>query len=267
MSNSERSTVRAMTYNIRHGLGMDGVLDLGRIARVIAAETPDIVAVQEVDRFWSRSGGIDQAEHLAELLGMDWRFAPNLEMPPERPGEPPVQYGVMLLSRFPIHSWHHTLYPQVVGWESRGLLEIDVEIESGQRLVAMCTHFQVDGKEGCEESLRQRTEQIAIMAERASSRGIPVIMMGDYNATPDAPELAAVLGSGTGWHDAWHVAGRASNGMTIPAHPDREPERRIDYILTNAASTVIGCEVRITPETRLASDHFPVIADLQPDVG
>jgi endonuclease/exonuclease/phosphatase family metal-dependent hydrolase len=147
------------------------------------------------------------------------------------------------------------------------MLEIEVEIAPGQQLVAMCTHFQVDGRDDREESLRQRTGQIAIMAQRASSLPLPVIMMGDFNATPDAPELAPLLGRESGWTDAWSAAGTGSNGMTIPAAPDREPERRIDYIATNAASRVIGCEVRITPETRLASDHFPVIADLMPDFG
>ena len=34
-----------MTYNIRHGRGIDGKVDLGRIAEVIAARDPDVVTL------------------------------------------------------------------------------------------------------------------------------------------------------------------------------------------------------------------------------
>ena len=43
--------LRLVAYNIHHGEGMDGKLDLERIARVIAAEKPDLVALQEVDHY------------------------------------------------------------------------------------------------------------------------------------------------------------------------------------------------------------------------
>ena len=66
--------LRLVAYNIHHGEGMDGKLDLERIARVIAAEKPDLVALQEVDKGCKRSGSIDQAAKLAKLLKMDHRF-------------------------------------------------------------------------------------------------------------------------------------------------------------------------------------------------
>ena len=66
--------LRLVAYNIHHGEGMDGKLDLERIARVIAAEKPDLVALQEVDKGCKRSGSIDQAAKLAEFLKMDHRF-------------------------------------------------------------------------------------------------------------------------------------------------------------------------------------------------
>jgi len=53
MSNSK--TIRIMTYNIHHGAGIDGKVDIDRIAKVIARENADIVALQEVDRGVERS--------------------------------------------------------------------------------------------------------------------------------------------------------------------------------------------------------------------
>ncbi len=54
-------SLELMSYNIRHGVGMDGVLDLERIAEVINRERPDLVALQEIDRNCTRSGNRDIA--------------------------------------------------------------------------------------------------------------------------------------------------------------------------------------------------------------
>jgi len=62
--------LRLVSYNIHHGQGLDGKLDLVRIARVIKKHQPDFVALQEVDNKASRSGKVDQAAELAKLLGM-----------------------------------------------------------------------------------------------------------------------------------------------------------------------------------------------------
>ena len=60
--------LRVMSYNIRHGWGMDSPnheITLERTARVIADQKPDVVLVQEVDKKTTRSNGVDQAEKLA----------------------------------------------------------------------------------------------------------------------------------------------------------------------------------------------------------
>ena len=62
--------MRILTYNIHHGEGLDGRIDLPRIAAVIAAQRPDLVALQEVDRNARRSGGVDQAAELGRLTGL-----------------------------------------------------------------------------------------------------------------------------------------------------------------------------------------------------
>ena len=52
-----QSTLRLMSYNIRHGAGLDERLDFDRIAEVINREHPDVVALQEVDSVTQRIGG------------------------------------------------------------------------------------------------------------------------------------------------------------------------------------------------------------------
>src|SRR5438034_4827714 len=90
--------IRVMTYNIHVGVGMDKKLDLARIAGVINAQHPDLVGLQEVDRGVERTQRIDEIAELAKLTHMDYAFAFNLRY---QGG----QYGVAILSRFPISSF------------------------------------------------------------------------------------------------------------------------------------------------------------------
>jgi endonuclease/exonuclease/phosphatase family metal-dependent hydrolase len=53
---AEPLRLRVMSYNIHHGEGVDGKVDLPRLAGVIRAEAPDIVALQEVDQKTDRTG-------------------------------------------------------------------------------------------------------------------------------------------------------------------------------------------------------------------
>ena len=57
---------RAMTFNIHNGVGVDGGLDLDRVAATVAAHQPDVVGLQKVDRHWSgRRGFVDKVRVLA----------------------------------------------------------------------------------------------------------------------------------------------------------------------------------------------------------
>ena len=87
--------LRVLTYNIHHAEGVDGKFDLGRIARLIKKEKPDLVAVQEVDVKTRRSDGVDQAAELARLTGMHYFFGKFMDY---NGGE----YGQMVLSKHPI---------------------------------------------------------------------------------------------------------------------------------------------------------------------
>src|SRR6266550_6659404 len=98
-----KRTLRVMTYNIHVGVGMDKKLDLKRIADVINDQHPDLVGLQEVDRGVKRTQGIDEIAELARLTRMQFVFAHNLDY---QGG----QYGVAILSRFPILTTDHRKY-------------------------------------------------------------------------------------------------------------------------------------------------------------
>src|SRR5262249_48709713 len=128
-----KRTLRVMTYNIHVGVGMDKKLDLQRIAAVINSERPDLVGLQEVDRGVKRTEGKDEIVELANLTKMQYAFAHNLDF---QGG----QYGVAILSRFPIRNIDHRKYENKREAERRGMIRVEVEF-SGQVVNFVTTHL------------------------------------------------------------------------------------------------------------------------------
>ena len=77
---------RILTYNVHRCLGTDGRLSPSRIADVIAAYEPDVVALQELDVGRSRTGGVDQAHAIARAIGMHVHFHASLTVLEEKYG-------------------------------------------------------------------------------------------------------------------------------------------------------------------------------------
>ncbi|WP_237088696.1 endonuclease/exonuclease/phosphatase family protein [Paenibacillus larvae] len=49
---------RVVTFNIHHGRGTDRKLNLDRIAQVIEKSQADVIALNEVDKYFSRRASI-----------------------------------------------------------------------------------------------------------------------------------------------------------------------------------------------------------------
>jgi len=77
--------IKIVTYNIQFGQGRDGKVDISRI--VDALQGADVIALQEVDRFWDRSGLSDQVASLVESFpGYDYAFGPGVDQASGRAG-------------------------------------------------------------------------------------------------------------------------------------------------------------------------------------
>ena len=71
--------MRLVSYNIQYCTGKDGTVDVGRV--VAEVENADIIAMQEVDRFWSRSGMTDQVEEITRRLpDHHWVYGPGIDL-------------------------------------------------------------------------------------------------------------------------------------------------------------------------------------------
>ena len=237
-------SLTVMSFNIRHGVGTDNLLDLDRIARVITTSGAELVGLQEVDRhFGARSNFVDQATYLAGVLGMDVAFGANLDLDPLAPGQPRRQYGNAILTRHRITAQDNTLLPRLATSEQRGLLHVTVDVH-GTPVEAYATHLQVD-------SPAERSQQVAAILGIIGTPDASVVLLGDLNATPDTPEVAAMVDQLT---DAWAAAG-VGDGNTFSS---QTPTTRIDYVLTSRDVTARAAAVIASD----ASDHRPVVASL-----
>lgn len=231
------------TFNIHHGVGVHGRLDLDRTAETVTEAGLDVVALQEVDRMWSaRSAFVDQAGYLADHLGMHLAFGACIAR--ARGADQPREYGTALLSRHPIDKAENTLLPRPRGGEQRALLKADVDV-GGVTLRCIATHLQ-------HRSRTERLAQVEAINATILGRDVPTVLLGDLNARPGSPEIAAITRNLV---DAWRVVG-GTDGYTFSA---RSPHVRIDYVL---ASPDIRIEAARVVRTK-ASDHLPVSVDLR----
>lgn len=235
---SKRSTVRVLCYNIHHGEGTDGKVDLPRVARVIKAADPDLVALQEVDDKTKRTGGVDQTAELTRLTGLHGKFGKAIDY--EGGG-----YGQAILSRFPIgESTVHTL-PGMPKREQRIAFEVKLKV-NGRDLSCVTTHLH-----HIEASLRE--QQAAKLNELFGAADRPIILAGDLNATPESKPVALVK-------DKWTIASADPRLLTYPSD---KPVKQIDYVLFRPANRFQVVEAKVVEE-RVASDHRPVLVVLEP---
>lgn len=229
-------TLRVLCYNIHHGEGTDGKVDLPRLAKLIRAADPDLVALQEVDDRTRRTGGIDQTAELARLTGLHGRFGKAIDF--QGGG-----YGQAILSRFPIaDAAVHTL-PGMPEREQRIAFEARLKID-GRDVSFVTTHLHHQ-----EPELRER--QAAKLNDLFADADRPVILAGDLNATPDSKLVATLSGKWT----------TATAGPALFTFPAAKPTKQIDYILFRPAGRFRVISATVIDEP-VASDHRPVLAVL-----
>jgi len=231
-------TVRVASYNIRHGAGADERVDLERTAEVLRGTRADIVALQEVDERVRRSGGVNQAERLGELLGMHHAFGSFMDYQDGR-------YGLALLSRRPIASVDVVRLPE--GNEPRVALAASIEQANGTLLTVVVVHFDWVGDDTF------RYAQAEVVAHYLDGLAGPYIVLGDFNDQPGSRTI-----------ELFRARAReaAKPPAQRPTFPATAPEREIDFIFAAPAAHWAVDSVAVIPEI-VASDHRPVLARLR----
>lgn len=241
-----KAVLKVMSYNIHIGNPPskgDGFVDLEATANAIKSAAPDLVALQEVDKFTTRSGPtLDQARRLGELTGMHYYFAKALD---RSNGE----YGVAILSKFPIKSTSRYSLPVNAGTgaELRVVGIVQVDLPNAKKIYFVSTHF--DHLAESNRALHSRELLKAIQPYKDA----PVIIGGDFNMPASS--------------DTWNILkteltmGCSSCPATFPA---TNPNTAIDFLLLNKqAASYFNIKSYKTVTERYASDHLPIIAELE----
>lgn len=230
-----RRGLTVATWNIR--AGKDASLD--DLADRIAALDADVVALQEVEVGTKNAAGLDQSWELAKRLDMERAFTSTLA----RDGG---LYGVALLSKRPIRSIKRIELPGAMGLEPRVVLDALVDDDDGRPLHVLVTHADVLPWAGARHAT-------AIAAAIKSRVGEGVVLLGDFNLTPNVRELGDLVRAGL--HD---TVAPFDSRPTGPPWPTRS---RIDYVFMDSpmASRVEAAAVVDTD----GSDHLPVVVRLR----
>jgi endonuclease/exonuclease/phosphatase family metal-dependent hydrolase len=224
-------SVTVVNYNIQSGFSRDDEFDLERQARLIEAQNPDVVVLQEVSRGWPVTTGVDQLSWLSRRLDMPYVWGPSA-------GD--SLWGLAVLSRAPMHDADMTIY-SVTNNLRRGVLSVRIETTSGD-LWVFATHLD-NGAKAADIRLQQVQELVQVWGGRA-----PAIIAGDFNASPSSDVVAVVTSAG--FDDA---------GSRLGPDADSSGDgSRIDYIFASAGITVES----VTMPDEWASDHLPIVATL-----
>lgn len=234
----EKPTLRILCYNIHHGEGTDGQVNLLRQARVIRAADPDFVALQEVDDQTRRTGGVDQTAELARLTGLFGRFGKARDY--DGGG-----YGQAILSRVPVEAGTVHSLPGMPGRERRIAFEVQLTLE-GRELTFVTTHLD-------HQLPLDREQQATRLNELYGKSKRPVILAGDLNAVPDSKPLKILA-------EQWTVTSANRELLSFPAD---KPNRLLDYVLFRPTQAFRILDVQILDES-VASDHRPVLVVLEP---
>ena len=237
-----------MTYNVHRCVGTDGQLAPARVAEVIARHGADVVALQELDVARPRTALGDQPALLAKHLRMEYHFLATVRLKDE-------QFGDAVLSRLPMRLVKAGGLPALVAkprLEPRGAVWVEVDCD-GRQVQVINTHLSLNPAE--------RLAQIGtLLGPEWLGDGRcrdPRLLVGDFNAWQGSAgyrRLRGVLSDAQQWP-----------GQAWPRHtfPSRLPVLRLDHVFHGPGLTVRDVKVPRDRLTRTASDHLPVVVELE----
>ena len=232
-----------MSYNIRHGVGLDTILDLSRSAKIIKSQAPDLCGLQEVDNFCLRSDSIGQTDYLAQKTIMKGTFGKFMNF---QGGE----YGMATLTVKPLNSTKVLQLP-IGKYEPRTSIVHEVQIAKGCNIVFANVHFEwISGKEG--SSIR--LSQAKTMMKYIDTLNKATIITGDFNCTPDSPTMQYFAEQG------FMFVQKGEDNLSFQGQNKAE----IDHVIYRNAGNVEFKKksVQLIKEP-IVSDHRPLIVELE----
>jgi endonuclease/exonuclease/phosphatase family metal-dependent hydrolase len=231
--------MKIMTFNIQHGLvWTKNEIKLGTFARYIKNQDPDFCGLNEV-----RGKGVSDPEYTnqAAKIGAAADYNNYFGQSVKIGGTEP--YGNALLSKTPLKSAETVKIPDpdTDEWfEPRSVIKAVTEI-GGKDICLLVSHFGLSDPE--------KENAVKTVCELLENITMPVVLMGDFNMTPDDPKLLPIKQR---MNDADDKAVRKAQN-TFSTY---DPQCKIDYIFYRGLNC-ISCK----RQNRKISDHFPIMAE------
>ncbi|HXU64567.1 MAG TPA: endonuclease/exonuclease/phosphatase family protein [Polyangia bacterium] len=226
--------LRIASYNIHQCVGTDRRRDPERVAAVLREIDADIVGLQEVDARPGVATDSMQMQYLAGALGLHAVAGPTIV---RHDGH----YGNALLTRRPtldVRRIELTVYRR----EPRAAIDADLDV-GGHVVRMIVTHLGLLPGE--------RRIQVRRLLEALQSNGsAATILCGDIN------EWFAV-GRPLRWLHA-----RLGRTAAVRTFPSFWPVFALDRLWVSPRADLAQFRAHITPASRVASDHLPLVADI-----
>jgi endonuclease/exonuclease/phosphatase family metal-dependent hydrolase len=236
--------LKIMSYNVHACRGSDGSISPERIARVIAAHNPDIVALQEIDE----RNDIHQAKVIARILSMNFYYHSSVLL---KTG----LHGNAIFSRFDMKLIKRGSLPSIVRTpflEKRGAIWAEINAH-GRRLQVVNTHLSLFQPEGMMQTrYLMGSEWLGNIKPDD-----PVIFCGDFNSHINSRIFKVISAKLKSVH--FHSAGR----LQLRTFPSVFPIGVVDHIFLGGGITSIKTEAPKTDLEKTASDHLPLIAQVR----
>lgn len=236
--------MRVMSWNVHAMVGADRRSDPERIARVLDEVRPDVAGLQEVGAPLPPGGPADPAQLLGALAGMNGAFGPTMS---HRRG---FAYGNAVLARHPIVAVRNYDL-SVPGREPRGCVRADVEV-AATRVHFFAAHLGLHWR----ERRRQAAQLLSADILRDTALAHPLVLVGDFNSLSRRSAVPRWLR-----RQLVDCAREARN--EAPTFPARFPLLRLDHCYVDSALRVVAVEIWRTPLARRASDHLPLVVELE----
>lgn len=237
---SKKTDLKIMSYNIKHGEGMDGILDLARSAKIIKAQSPDLCGLQEIDENCTRSNKVKQTEFLAKNTCMTGTFGTFMDY---QGGE----YGLSTLSVKPLISTKVLKLPKGTD-EPRSAIIQEVEIAKNCIIAFANVHFD------WVENSPYRLEQAKTLIKYIDQLNRPTVITGDFNCEPNSATMKYFAEQG------FVFMQKGKDNLSFQGGEKVE----IDHVIFRSSE-----KVKFTPKNikllnePIVSDHRPLVAELK----
>ena len=241
-SNPASCEVKFMQWNLHIAWDMQNKFNLKQQADVILKYAPDVVILNEVDKFCERTGKVDMTAVLGTLTGMPFtQFCGAWLVPPDG------MYGNAVISRYKLDlvgAWHIPAKPE----EARTLTLLLVE--APDPFYVAVTHLNAHGGE---ENNRVRVEAVKVIAGLLEKYAIvyPVILGGDFNCEQGSDPVNALEEAG------WSLE------QPLKTWPSTGATQSLDHVFLRKNDSALQVVSRVVGDAEGASDHLPVISNLR----